>query len=54
LEQTEETNTKRSFEPVSTRKAAKAKKARKKEEPKPIDPERLYTAIRYIKEHPER
>jgi hypothetical protein len=52
LEQTEETE-KRSGEPVHTPMAAKAKKA-KKEERKHIDPERLYTAIRYIKEHPER
>jgi hypothetical protein len=52
LDQTEEA-VERSLEPARTRKAAKAKKARKVES-RHIDPERLYTAIQYMKEHPER
>ena len=52
MDQTEET-VKRRLEPARRRKAAKAKKVGK-EKPRHIDPERLYTAIQYIKEHPER
>ena len=53
LDQTEETDIKRSLEPTRAPKATKAKKTAKVER-KHIDPERLYRAVRYLKEHPKR
>ena len=52
MERDHEAEAKRHVQSVRTRDAAKAYKAGKRAR-KYIDPERLYKAIRYFKEHPE-
>jgi hypothetical protein len=52
MERDHEAEAKRREQSVRTRDAAKPDEAGKRER-KHIDPERLYKAIRYLKEHPE-
>jgi predicted glycosyltransferase len=52
MEQDHEADAKRHEQSVRTRDTAKPDEASKTER-KHIDPERLYKAIRYLKEHPE-
>ena len=52
MEQDHEAEAKRHVQSVRTRDTAKPDEAGKRAQ-KYIDPERLYKAIRYLKEHPE-